>query len=52
MFRAEELLCMVPQRWTRVITVVVALVAQACPTATCSLPGSSVHGMLQARILE
>ena len=32
------------------------LVAQSCPTLfdplDCSPPGSSVHGMLQARILE
>ena len=32
------------------------LVAQSCPTlcepTDCSLPGSSVHGILQARILE
>ena len=32
------------------------LVVQSCPTLCdymdCSLPGSSVHGMLQARILE
>ena len=31
------------------------LVTQACPTLQtmdCSLPGSSVHGILQARILE
>ena len=32
------------------------LVAQLCPTLCdpmdCSLPGSSVHGILQARILE
>ena len=32
------------------------LVAQSCPTLCdprdCSLPGSSVHGILQARILE
>ena len=32
------------------------LVAQPCPTLCdsmdCSLPGSSVHGLLQARILE
>ena len=31
-------------------------VAQSCPTLSnptdCSLPGSSVHGILQARILE
>ena len=31
-------------------------VAQSCPTlcdpVACSLPGSSVHGILQARILE
>ena len=26
--------------------------AQSCPTLCCSLPGSSVHGILQARILE
>ena len=35
---------------------VVVLVAQLCPTLCnpmdCSLPGSSVHGILQARILE
>ena len=32
------------------------LLAQSCPTLCdpidCSLPGSSVHGILQARILE
>ena len=28
------------------------LVAQSCPTLQCSPPGSSVHGILQARILE
>ena len=31
-------------------------VAQSCPTLCdpmdCSLPGSSIHGMLQARVLE
>ena len=36
--------------------VCVSLVAQACPTLCnpmdCSLPGSSVHGVFQARILE
>ena len=36
--------------------VYVSLVAQSCPTPCsamdCSLPGSSVHGILQARILE
>ena len=35
---------------------VLCLVAQSCPTLCdpmdCSLPGSSVHGILQARILE
>ena len=35
---------------------VIALVAQSCPTlcdpVDYSLPGSSVHGILQARILE
>ena len=34
----------------------VCLVTQSCPTLgdpmDCSLPGSSVHGILQARILE
>ena len=33
-----------------------SLVAQSCPTlcdpTDCSLPGSSVHGILQVRILE
>ena len=28
------------------------LVAQSCPTLCKSLPGSSVHGILQARMLE
>ena len=36
--------------------VVVLLVSQSCPTLCdpmdCGLPGSSVHGILQARILE
>ena len=35
---------------------VLCLVAQSCPTLCnpmdCSLPGSSIHGILQARILE
>ena len=35
---------------------VLCLVVQSCPTLcdpmNCSLPGSSVHGILQARILE
>ena len=35
---------------------VLCLVAQSCPTLcdsmNCSLPGSSVHGILQARTLE
>ena len=34
----------------------ISSVAQSCPTlgnlVDCSLPGSSVHGILQARILE
>ena len=38
------------------VSVRVCLVTQLCPTACdlvdCSLPGSSVHGILQARILE
>ena len=37
-------------------TFTVSEVAQSCPTLCdpmdCSLPGSSVHGILQARILE
>ena len=36
--------------------VCVCLVAQSCPTPSdpmdCSLPGSSVHGIFQARVLE
>ena len=39
-----------------IYTSVLCLVAQPCPTLChpldCSLPGSSVHGILQARILE
>ena len=38
------------------LTLMFVLVAQSCPTLCdpidCSLPGSSVHGILQARILE
>ena len=38
------------------MNVVVLLVTQLCPTlcdpVDCSLPGSPVHGILQARILE
>ena len=38
------------------IGAVLCLVAQSCPTLCdpmdCSQPGSSVHGILQARILE
>ena len=38
------------------MVVVVVLVIQLCPTfcnpMDCSPPGSSVHGILQARILE
>ena len=34
----------------------VCVVAQSCPTLSdpmdCSLPGSSVHGIFQARVLE
>ena len=40
----------------RIISEDLALVAQSCPTLCnpmdCSLPGSSAHGVLQARILE
>ena len=45
-------------RWLATIyyVYVCGLVAQSCPTLCdpmdCSLPGSSVHGILQARILE
>ena len=39
-----------------VVVVIVVLVSQSCPTLgdpmDCSLPGSSVHGILQASILE
>ena len=42
--------------WKRVSLVVQCLVAQSCLTlchpVDCSLPGSSVHAILQARILE
>ena len=35
---------------------ITSMIAQACPTLcdpmNCSLPGSSIHGILQARILE
>ena len=38
------------------VVVVVVVVTQLCPTLCdpmgCKLPGSSVHGILQARILE
>ena len=38
------------------VVVVKVLIAQLCPTLCnpmdCSLPGSSVHGIFQARILE
>ena len=41
---------------TYLIKAVKVLVAQLCPTlcdpTDCILPGSSVHGILQARILE
>ena len=46
--------CFFPTFYRGVSTVV--LVAQSCLTLCdpkdCSLPGSSVHGILQARILE
>ena len=42
--------------WWRIYPVVLCLVAQLCPTLRdpmgCSPPGSSVHGILQVRILE
>ena len=42
--------------WHSVISPLCVLVTQLCPTLCnpmdCSLPGSSVHGMLQERILE
>ena len=35
------------------LSLVVVMVAQLCPTlCDCSPPGSSVHGILQAKILE
>ena len=38
------------------ISVVFSEVAQSCPTLCdpmgCSLPGSSIHGILQVRVLE
>ena len=54
---AEALPCS-PETFTTllIVYVVAVLVAQLCPTlcgpVDCSLPGSSVHGILQARILE
>ena len=43
-------------RFSEKVKKVKALVAQLCPTlwdpVDCSPPGSSVHGILQARILE
>ena len=51
------LFCLI-YRWLATIhyVCVCGLVAQSCPTLCdpldCSLPGSSVHGILQARILE
>ena len=43
--------CILSQEWS-----VLSLVAQSCPTLCnpmdCNLPGSSIHGILQARILE
>ena len=45
---------MTPERWVNIFSVV--KFAQLCPTVCdamdCSLPGASVHGILQARILE
>ena len=49
-----------PQDWKRSVFIPIpkkwSEVAQSCPTLCdpmdCSLPGSSVHGILQARILE
>ena len=47
----EGKLVMIP-----IMFIVVSLVTQSCPTLcnpmNCSLPGSSVHGFLQARILK
>ena len=40
----------------KVSRVLISSVAQSCPTPCdlmdCSLPGSSVHGIFQARVLE
>ena len=45
-----------PLKHVLILCAVLCLVAQLCPTLCdlmdCSLPGSSVHGILQARILE
>ena len=45
-----------PGHWESLAHAVLCLVAQSCPTLCdsrdCSLPGSSVHGILQARKLE
>ena len=40
----------------RFVCILLCVLSQSCPTlcdpTDCSLPGSSVHGILQARILE
>ena len=59
----DSLASRLPGKWTEVsqrqiliIIICVCLVIQWCPTLCdpmdCSLPGSSVHGVLQARVLE
>ena len=57
-FEEEEDFIQSPQcpSWMHAVTTVWAKALQSCPTlcnpVDCSLPGSSVHGILQARILE
>ena len=53
---AESLCCPPETITTLLIDYVLCLVTQSCLTLSepmdCSLPGSSVHGILQARMLE
>ena len=41
-----------PERFLNPVVVVESLCLTLCSPIDCSLPGSSVHGMSQARILE
>ena len=51
-----QAMCWFPGTFPRLFHQVLCLIAQPCPTVCdpmdCSPPGSSVHGILQARILQ